>query len=67
MMSGRSNLWAQGYPTEMPTLSLVDPLLLSSTQVHTLTKLVQDFAKQKKGTAMLFDVSPRYGSGCGIG
>lgn len=58
-----SDVFVQGYPTEMPNLSLIDPLLLSSTQVHTLTKLVQDFAKQKKGTAMLFDVSLLY---CGF-
>ncbi|KAJ9104141.1 hypothetical protein QFC19_004125 [Naganishia cerealis] len=47
----------KGYPTDPPTLSFINPVLLSNAQIHTLTKLVQAKAKQMRGQAMLFDIT----------
>lgn len=47
----------KGYPAEVPSLSIVEPLLVSPEQVRTLTRLVQEFAKTRRGQPMLFEVS----------
>jgi hypothetical protein len=47
----------QGYPRDPPTLTLIDPVLISNDQLHNLTKLVQEKARQKKGEQMLFEVT----------
>ncbi|KAJ9116453.1 hypothetical protein QFC22_004895 [Naganishia vaughanmartiniae] len=47
----------KGYPRDPPTLTLIDPVLISNNQLHTLTKLVQEKARQKKGEQMLFEIT----------
>lgn len=46
----------KNYPMHPPSLSLIDPVMLSVDQVQQLTKHVNDHAKRNLGREMIFDV-----------